>query len=354
MENDATQGAGPDTSGNLPPATSSFDAAVEAELEAMGVDGDGNALNDGGDEGDGAQGDDGQDGAGDGQDDGQDDGDQGDEGTGQQDDDAAGQIPEGHVEWQTADGKKVPIPREVAELASMGVGFTERMQELAQHRGALDSLMQQTQAFYNAAPQFQQERAKLANIDMALQAGYTHLQRNPNLAVDDPTAFSVLTGQLQQLQWQRGQVSTQLDATASQFAAHNARMEQERVARAMPVFQRMGLDANALRRTGDYFAAQGATPEQMHYLHTAGAPWAIPMAVKAMQWDAMQATKAKGAAKVNAARSAAVLKPGTSTPTQRGTRVDATAKRLAATGSVKDAVAHELALTERRFGGRRR
>jgi hypothetical protein len=342
MTTDATQGAGPGTPGNPEPATSSFDAAVDAELEAMGVDGDGEPL----------QADDGAQGEQDAGDDGQDEQPQDDEGEQQEDD--APPIPEGHVEWQTADGKKVPIPREVAELASMGVGFTERMQELAQHKGTLDELMQRTQEFYTAAPQFSQEKAKLANIDMALQAGYTHLQQNPSLAQSDPVGFATLTGQLQQLQWQRGQVATNLDAAASQFAAHNARMEQERVARALPVFQRMGLDASALRSVGDYAKAQGATPEQYQFLHTAGAPWAIPVLHKAMQWDAMQAAKAKGAAKVSAARSAQVLRPGTSTPVQRGSKVEASGKRLAATGSLKDAYAHEIALSERRFGGRRR
>lgn len=326
------------------PAGSSLDAAIEAELESMGAADDSdeqdeqqrptNEADDQAQDNDQA-------------DDQQQDDDQAD-------DDAEADQPElkaGEDEavFDAPNGKKYVVPRELAQGYMRHQDYTQKTMSFAEHVRTHEAQLQQ---LYAGAAHLQQHRSQIAQIDAAIAQGYQYLQENPDLSQRDAVEFSRITGQLTLAQNRRQQLEGEMRQADQQYRDYEARQTQERVAKVAPQLAAIGLTPDKLQVVEQHLRAYGAPQEAIDYLSGCSAPWAVVMAADSLMYRQLMAQRAKATTKVDNAKRSSVLTPGAaSTPQSRpGNTVKRTHQRMVATGSVNDAVAHELALMERRTG----
>lgn len=333
---EATQGAATTQVATQPLGT--FDSALAAELQAMGVNEDGVPIGgEGGElvpyegdeqhlvEGDGGSGEEG----------------------GEQSNLPAIQA----GQYQASDGQTYNVPQELIDGNMRQADYTKGCQALAQRWEAANKRDAELAELFQTSGHMQMYRAALYALDSEAQQIHEYLGKTPTLIHDDPVKFGQCTGQLQLLAGRRQNVLGQAQQAIDKHAAYVANQTAERVSRVMPVFQQVGITPARLQSIASHFVAHGAPPDVMEYLHGANAPWAIVMGHKALAFDEMQAKRTQATNKVNQAQRAQVLRPGASSNTQRGTTVEKGRQRLGATGSVKDAVALELAIGEGRARG---
>jgi hypothetical protein len=187
-------------------------------------------------------------------------------------------------------------------------------------------------------------RARLNQIDEAEGLIHSFLEQNPNLSQTDELEFNKAVAQLNLLQHHRKTSQDAMYKAQHEHATFEAQQTAQRVARVMPVFQNMGVNMQHLKAVESHCKAMGLSPQTISFLNEAREPAAIMMAMESLAYRALMAQKAQGVQQVNKARGSGVLRPGnSSTGNPRVANVAQTAKRLQATGSVKDAVANELA-----------
>jgi hypothetical protein len=332
---EATQATGPAPVAGTP-AGATLDAAVEAELAAMeaqdeepppesaeGAEGEGEEVEQEGDE--------------------PQEGDEQDEETQQQ-----LKLAEGEVEYTTEGGKKYAIPKEVADNMLRQQDYTRNMQrlgEVAQHQ---ERASQQLGELYQAGEYLQAHRVRIQQIDEAEGLLHQFLQQNPNLSQTDELEFNKAVAQLNLLQHHRKTSQEAVTQAQQQHAQFQAEQTAQRVARVMPAFQQMGVQMQHLKAVEGHCRAMGLSQETITFLNEAREPAAIVMAMESMAYRALMAQKAQATSRVDKAKGSGVLRPGASSTggQPRGNGSNA-AKRLAATGSVNDAVANEMALMAR-------
>ena len=198
----------------------------------------------------------------------------------------------------------------------------------------------------------QNRQREADTLDAAIAQGYQYLQDNPDLSQRDAVEFGRITGQLTLAQNRRQQLEGEMRQADQQYRDYEARQTQERVAKVAPQLAAIGLTPDKLQVVEQHLRACGAPQEAIDYLSGCSAPWAVVMAAESLMYRQLMAQRAKATTKVDNAKRSSVLTPGAaSTPQSRpGNTVKRTHQRMVATGSVNDAVAHELALMERRTG----
>lgn len=332
------------------PSGSSLDSAIEAELASMGATDDSDEegeqqrpTNEADDQA---------------QDDTQadDDQQQDDDGRGDEDEPEQPELKPGENEAvfdDPATGKKYVVPRELAQGYMRHQDYTQKTMSFAEHVRTHET---QLQDLYKGASHLQQHRSEIARIDAAVNEGYAYLQANPDLSQRDAVEFARIAGQITLAQNRRQQIAGEMQQAEQQYRDYEARQTQERVAQVAPKLASMGLTPDKLQVVEQHLRAYGAPQEAIDYLSGCSAPWAVVMAAESLMYRQLMAQRAKATTKVDTAKRSSVLTPGAASPPQNrpGSTVKRTHQRMVATGSVNDAVAHELALMEKRSAGPRR
>ena len=201
---------------------------------------------------------------------------------------------------------------------------------------------------YQTGEYLQAHRVRLSQIDNSEREIHTFLEQNPTLSQTNVEEFNRLVGSLNLLQHHRGLSQKAMNEAQQQHSQFVAEQTAQRVARVMPVFQQMGVQMQHLKAVEGHCRAMGLSNEAISILNEAREPAAIMMALESMAYRALMAQKAKATNQVDKAKGSGVLRPGASSsggqPKGNGSSA---AKRLAATGSVNDAVANEMALMAR-------
>lgn len=343
--------------GGQPPIeqVSSLDAAVQAELDSMGVDGEGNPVEaeggegEGGEgaEGDGAEGE-GEDQADDGADDAADEGDGADD-SGDEGDEGDGDA----IEWRGDDGKAYKVPKALEGHLMNAKQFNEAnaqarayYEQVQAREAALPTLFDAGQAFQTEALQLAYVRAQRQQIEATDWA---------TLRVQDPQEFSARSAELMLLDKQEGQLLGSLTDKKQKLEAHQekARLDQANALAATLAREHKVTPERFKKIQTEAHARFGKSSVVMKALHDGAVGPEVYLALEELaEFRALKASKGPALQKARQAASTAqrvVMKPGPATQSvQRpGNVVNKAHGRLRASGSVQDAVAMELALMDR-------
>jgi hypothetical protein len=345
------QQSGPAPSDDRSPATG-LDAAVEAELAAMEgknepADGpnEGDPNADDSDAPDDADADEGGD---------KDDADDADNADDADDPDATGS--KAVIEH---DGKSYQVPEELAaawkEGTMLKADHTRKTMELAQYRGHLEQRDQESQAVYQASSDFIAGRAALQSLDGQYGELMEHLRANPNLATENPLQFGQIGTQLQILQHQRTQLVGGLQQAENQQTEYTNRVTAQRLSVAVPWLEKQGLDQPTQKAIAQYAIGTGMLgPIEIAHINRAENPAIMLILHKAMKYDELQSKKTAVVEKVRTAKPVRVVRPGSSSQGNSTSLTEQLGKRLATTGSMKDAERLEIAHMARRERQQRR
>lgn len=343
--------ATPGTSSDVNPATATLDSAMEAEIAAM-------EQRDGRQTGS--------------QDDNRDDGNDAGDQEPQLDEDGNPIDPDLDADSTDADeegddkgdaelvdheheGKTYKVPKELVPALMKDADYRQKTEHIANYDRHLQGREQQVEQLFQVADYHVQGRAQLSSIDAEGQAIYGELSKDPNMVNTDPVRFSALTGQLSMLTMQRQDVIGHMQHSEQQLTAYQQQQRAERVRAAAPFLAHYGMDKPTLAKAHEYGVRSGLSPQAMKWLDDGNNPPAVLIIEKARRYDELMAKRGQATQQVREAKPVRqVARPGSASHGNNGTSRDTLGKRLATTGSVKDAVALELAHMQPRPGRRQR
>lgn len=253
-----------------------------------------------------------------------------------------------------SDSAKVKLPDgTIATIAELKQGtllhrdYTQKTQAVAEERRQVQSLREQV------AQQQQQFQPVREWTEQVLQA-YLPQPPDPNLFNTDPMAYlaakeqyEIATQQLNYLRAQGEAAKQQQQMRMSEEAATRSQQEWAQLTEKLPELKDEQRGKALLSQMFDFGRQNGFTDQEVRSALQFDHRQALVIR-KAMQWDKLQANKAKAATKVEGRPP--VLQGGkrTTSGQQQVRQTKAAMERLNRTGDVKDAAAAILALEKRR------
>lgn len=252
-------------------------------------------------------------------------------------------------------GKTFKVPKEIVPNLMMDADYRQKTMQIADYGRQLQQREQDLGQLFSAADVHAQGRARVASIDAEGTKIYAELNANPSMENENPAQFWSLSSRLNLLNIERNRA---IGSVQQAEQAHSKYMEQrreEQVRIAQPILESVGIDRSALHRIAQYLPQTGLNAEVQEYLNSGASPAAVLLLEKARRYDEIMAKTGDAKKQVNSAKPIRpVAKPGNASNETRGANTAQLGKRLAATGSMSDAVALELAHMERPRGRRNR
>lgn len=253
------------------------------------------------------------------------------------------------------DGETYQVPEKLKDAFMMKADYTRKTMEVAEHARAIEQRDQQSQQIFQASEQFIAGRAALQVLDGQYSEIMGYLQANPNMQAENPLEFGNIGTRLQLLNQQRAGLANHLQQTERQQAQYSAQVKQQRISAALPWLEKQGIDANTQKAVAEYAIKSGMfTQNELAYINDGENPALMLLIDKARKFDALQETKTKVVEQVRAAKPVRVIRPGSSSQGTQTASTEQLGRRLASSGSMKDAERLELAHLAKRERQQRR
>jgi len=222
------------------------------------------------------------------------------EGPEEEAEEVAEETPEEFEEIEHQGQVKKLTKAELKELAQKGFDYTQKTQEVAQQRRALEA---QQQAFVQQATlqaQVMEQYGTVKGLEAQLQQYQSVL--TDELAQADPVRYMQLDRQARQLQSQHQNAVQQMNGAWSQADAIRAEQRQQALYEAsqklmeiLPEWRNPERAGKEQAKVRDFLSRTGYSPEE---IGMASDPRAIAVALKAMKYDELVAQKGTAAKKV--------------------------------------------------------